>query len=174
MNRVLIFILVALQMLLPEPARAQDLDSALTETLKLRNTIEVGFFGSGLVISASYQRKLVIRPSWYMNLAAGIGTVPASGGITLPHQLSFNLGRRKNYLELGIAGTCWTGLSNVSGYTERKYSYQFSPLVGYRRQVYNGMVLRAYLNPLIHVAGEYYLETYTFIPYGGLGFGHSF
>ena len=146
----------------------------MTETLKTRNIIDVTFAGSGLVISASYSRKLLVKPGYFINGTLGVGTVPASGGVTLPHQITFNLGKRKNYLELGVAGTFFTGLSNASGYSERIYSYQFSPLIGYRRIFFNNLVLRAYFNPLFHITGEYYLENYAIIPYGGLSIGHSF
>ena len=161
---------------LPAYAQEVDRDSAMTETLKLKNTIDITFGGSGLVISASYNRKLLVRPGYYLNASMGIGTVPASGGMVLPHQLSFNLGKRESYLEMGIAGTFFTGLSNAndSGERERLYSYQISPLLGYRRHFFNNLVLRFYLNPLFHISGEYYIENYAIIPYAGLSLGHSF
>jgi hypothetical protein len=151
-----------------------DRDSAMTGALKYKNTIEVGFGGSGLAISASYRRKLAIRPRYYLNASVGVGTVPLSGGIVIPHQLSVNLGKWKNYFELGIAGTYWTGYSNASGYAERIYSYQLSPLAGYRRHFFNRMVIRVYANPLFHISGEYYLEDWSFIPYAGISIGHAF
>ena len=161
-------------MSLSAPGNAQDRDSALTESLKLKSTIDITFGGSGLVISANYRRKLLIRQIYYINVSLGAGTVPASGGLTLPHQLSLNLGRKSGFLELGVGGTYWTGTSNRSGYTERIYSYQLSPLIGYRRYFYNRLVIRVYANPLFYIAGEYYLEDYTIIPYAGLSIGHSF
>ena len=144
------------------------------ETLKLNNAIDITFAGSGLVISANYSRKLFVRPGFFMNASLGVGTVPSSGGLTVPHQITLNLGRRQSYLELGVAGTYFTGTSNASGFTERLYSYQLSPLIGYRRYFFNRMVFRAYLNPLFHISGEYYLENYAIIPYVGISIGHSF
>ena len=174
MKRIILYSLFSICLLFPLHAQEVDRDSAMDETLKTRNVIEIGFGGSGLVISASYSRKLLVKPGYFMNASLGAGTVPLSGGVTIPHQVTFNLGKRKNYLELGVAGTFFTGLSNASGFSERIYSYQFSPLVGYRRIFFNNLVFRAYLNPLFHIAGEYYLENYAIIPYAGLSIGHSF
>jgi hypothetical protein len=161
-------------MLLPVQSQEIDRDSAMTEALKYKNTMEIGFGGSGLVISASYRRKLVIRPNYYMNASIGAGTVPLSGGLVVPHQFSVNLGKRKHYLELGAGGSYWTGYSNASGFTERIYSYQVSPIIGYRRHFFNRLVLRIYANTLFHIAGEYYLENWSVIPYAGVSIGHSF
>ena len=155
-------------------AQEIDRDSAMTEALKYRNTLEIGFGGTGLAISANYQRKLAIRPQYYMNAAIGVGTVPLSGGIVIPHQISLNLGKWRSYLELGIAGIYWTGYSDASGYSERIYSYQLSPVIGYRRHFFNRLVLRVYVNPLFHISGEYYLENWSIIPYAGLSIGHAF
>ena len=161
-------------MLLPGPGFSQDRDSALVAALKCKNTVDITFGGSGLVISANYRRKLLIRSLCYINLSVGAGTVPASGGLTLPHQLSLNLGKKSGFLELGVAGTYWVGTSYSSGFAEKKYAYQFSPLAGYRRHFFNRLVIRGYVNPLFHIAGEYYLEDYRIIPYAGVSIGHSF
>ena len=173
-RRLFLYGVLAVCMLLPATGHAQDRDSALTESLQNKNTIDITFAGSGLVISANYSRKLLTTPAYYLNASIGAGTVPLSGGLTFPHQLSFNLGRRSSFLELGISGTYWTGTSNSSGYTERIYSYQISPLVGYRKHFFNNLIFRAYANPLFHISGEYYLENYKIIPYLGLSIGHSF
>ena len=174
MIRIILISFLAVCLLIPAQAQITDRDSALTESLRYKNTVDITFGGSGLVISGNYRRKLIIRPACYMNLSVGVGTVPLSGGVAIPHQLSMNLGRRKNYLELGIAGTYWTGLSNIDGIPERIYSYQFSPLLGYRRHSFNKLVFRAYFNPLFHLSGEYYLGNRPVIPYLGLSLGHSF
>jgi hypothetical protein len=85
---LLIYGLLAVCLALPAHAQEIDRDSAMTETLKLKNTIDITFGGSGLVISANYNRKLLVRPVYYLNASMGIGTVPASGGMVLPHQLT--------------------------------------------------------------------------------------
>jgi hypothetical protein len=172
--RVILINFLAVCIFIPVQAQIIDRDAALTEALKSKNTVDITFGGSGLVISGNYRRKLIIRPAYYMNVSIGVGTVPLSGGVVIPHQISMNLGRRKNYLELGMAGTYWTGLSNTDGIAERIYSYQFSPLLGYRRHFFNQLVFRAYFNPLFHLSGEYYLGNKPIIPYLGLSLGHSF
>ncbi len=174
MRRIFAYGFLTACLLAQTQAQVIDRDSAMTEALKCMNTLEIGFGGSGLVISASYQRKLLVRPKYYMNTSIGAGTVPLSGGIVIPHQFSLNLGQRESYFELGAAGSYWTGLSNASGFTERLYSYQLSPLIGYRRQFFNKLVFRIYANPLFHIAGEYYLENWTFIPYLGISMGRAF
>ena len=174
MKRLLLYCLLVVSVALPAHAQEVDRDSAMTETLKLKNNIDITFGGSGLVISANYNRKLLVRPEYYLNASMGIGTVPASGGMVLPHQLSFNLGKRESYLEMGIAGTFSTGTSDASGIIERQYSYQLSPIIGYRRYFFNSMVFRAYLNPFIHIAGVHLIKDYVVIPYAGLSLGHAF
>ncbi len=145
----------------------------LTETLKRSNSIDVTFGGTGLLLSANYSRVLFISNSYFVNASIGIGSVPIIGGTSLPGQLTFNYGKESSFLEAGIGATYWKGKSNSSGYTETIESFNISPILGYRKQ-FNNIVFRAYVNPIIHISGVYYIENYSIIPYLGISLGYMF
>ena len=159
------------------PAYAQETvnrDSAMTETLKCKNAMDITFAGSGIAISANYSRKILVRPGYFINTSMGVGTIPSSGGFTIPHQITLNMGINKSHFELGVAGTYFNGKNYSSGSPERVYSYLVSPLIGYRRYFFNRIVFRAYLNPFFYISGVYFIKENAIIPYGGLSIGHSF
>jgi len=50
-------------------------------------------------------------------------------------KLTFNLGKKSSFLELGIGGTYWTGKSNASAYTETINTYQISPYYRMKKEL---------------------------------------
>lgn len=138
------------------------------------NSIDVTFGGSGLFASVNYNRMFFSKADYFVNASIGIGTVPFTGGISLPHQATINIGKSSSFLELGAGGVYWTGKSNASGFTETLYSYQIYPLIGWRKHFQNHLTFRLYINPLIHISGEYYIENYNIIPYVGVSLGYKF
>lgn len=130
--------------------------------------------GTGLFVSVNYSRILLVKSNYFINASVGIGTVPFTGGITLPHQVTFNLGKKSSFLELGIGGSYWSSKSNSSGYTETVNSYQLCPIIGWRKHFNNNLIFRAYANPLFHISGENYIEDYSVVPYLGISLGYSF
>jgi len=139
-----------------------------------KNSIDISLGGLGLFVSANYARTLMVRPTFFVVASAGIGTVPGIGGISVPHQITFNLGKKTSFLELGVGGSYWTGKSNSSGFTESINSYNLSPIIGWRKIIKSSFVFRVFASPLIHVLGEYYIEDYSVVPYGGVSFGYCF
>ena len=138
------------------------------------NVIDITYGGTGLFLSVNYNRKLYIQRDYFLNVSAGAGTFLGVGGISLPHQLTFNYGRSYNFLEVGIGGSCWRGAGNNSGNTDAVLSYSISPMVGYRRDLFNDFVFRVYANPLFHLAGEFFYLDYAILPYAGFSLGYSF
>ena len=138
------------------------------------NVIDGTYGGSGLFLSVNYSRKIYIQRDYFLNVSAGAGTLMASEGISLPHQLTFNYGRSYNFFEVGIGGSCWSGTGNNSGNKDIFFSYSISPIVGYRRDLFNDFVFRVYANPLIHIKGEIFYLDYDIFPYAGISLGYSF
>ncbi len=151
---------------------SQKDNSNLKESLNRKNAIDITIGGTGLVVSANYSRVILVKPNYFINASVGIGPVPFSGGINLPHQVTFNLGKKNNFLELGLGGTFWTGKDDGPGSGETLHSYYISSIIGWRKHFNNNFVFRAYLNPMVHVSGEYFIG--DFVPYAGFSFGYTF
>ena len=166
--------LAGLCLLLSVIAYSQKNNDDLRRKVGRRNNIDLSIGGTGLFASVNYNRIILVKSNYFINASVGIGTVPYAGGITIPHQVTFNLGGKSSFLELGIGGTYWTGKTNESAYTETFYSYQLSPVIGWRKHFNNNLIFRVYANPLFHISGEYYIENYSVIPYLGISLGYSF
>lgn len=150
-----------------------QVNSDVTDNQKVRrNSVDLTLGGSGLFLSANYSRTILVKPSYFVNASAGVGTVIMIGGVSLPHQLTINFGKKSSFLEVGLGGTFWTGKSNSSGYTETVSSYYLSPIVGWRKNFKNNLFFRVYANPLIYVSGE--KSDYAVTPYAGISLGYSF
>jgi hypothetical protein len=147
---------------------------AKRDSLK-RNIFDFTLAGTGLVVSFNYCRIIQVKPDYFMSATIGLGSVPFAGGITIPHQLTYNFGRKNNFLEAGIGGVYWQGYENQENGKEQLYSYNIVPIVGYRKNFSNNkMVFRIYISPIIRVSGEYFYKTHPALPYGGISFGYSF
>jgi len=174
MKHLIIFSSIALCLLLSGVIQGQGTQNQ-NSFIQKRNIVDITTGGNGLVASVNYSRLFILNKKWFMNISAGIGTtVPLIGGFTLPHQLTLNYGEKSNLLEIGIGGSYWQGKSDASAFEENLYSYNLSPVIGWRKHWENNFVLRVYVNPIIHVSGEYYIENYSIIPYAGISFGYAF
>jgi len=172
-NSITIIFLITL-MLLSSTLFSYEKRDDLRNTLTKKNVMDVTLGGTGLFISANYSRLFILKSNLFLNASTGIGSVPFIGGISVPIQLTCNLGTGKNFFEFGLGGSIWSGKSNASGYKESIDSYNISPIIGWRRNLHYGFVFRSYVNPLIRVSGEYFLEDYSIIPYLGVNLGYSF
>jgi hypothetical protein len=155
-------------------AYGQKNDNDLRDLIQRKNSIDFSLGGTGLFAAANYNRIFSVKSNYFINASLGIGTVPFIGGLTFPHQVTLNLGKKSSFLELGIGGTYWHGKSNESGFTETVTSYQLSPVIGWRRQFDNHLIFRTYVNPLFRISGEYFLEGYPVVPYLGISIGYGF
>ena len=174
MKKIRIESLVTLLLLVSIITYGQESNRNLKKITERKNNIDLSLGGNGLFASVNYSRILLVKSNYFINASIGINTLPFVGGITLPHQLTFNLGKSSSILELGIGGSYWSGKSNASGYTETINSYLLSPVIGWRKHFKNNFIFRAYTNPLFHISGEYYIEDYSVIPYLGISLGYSF
>ena len=138
------------------------------------NVLDITYGGAGLFLTVNYSRKYYLHRDYFLNASAGAGTFLGVGGISLPHQLTFNYGKSINYFEVGVGGSFWRGISLSPGNMDVIVSYNISPMIGYRRDLYNDFVLRVYVNPLFHIAGDYFYQTYSIFPYAGISLGYSF
>ncbi len=68
-----------------------------------KNSIDLSLGGTGLFASVNYSRKLSFKSNYFINASIGTGTVPFIGGISFPHQLTFNF-RKKNSIQLEAGG----------------------------------------------------------------------
>jgi len=149
--------------------------NSLAESLERKNNIDITLGGMGLFTSINYNRIVSVKSNYFINTSVGIGIVPGVGGISYPHQLKFNLGSQNSFFELGVGGTYVDFESErTTGTKEKVTSYQLSPIIGWRKHFSNHLVFRPYASPLFHVSGEFYVEDYTVIPYGGIGLGYRF
>lgn len=159
-------------------AFAQDTVSVQEERvpkfeINKKNAVDLSVGGTGLFVSANYNRIVWAQPDYFMASSVGFGSIPIIGGFCFPHQLTVNIPQNKYFWEFGLGGSYWNGKSNSSGFTETIHSYHLSPIVGYRQQM-DKLVFRAYINPLIRISGEYLLEDNAVLPYLGVSLGYCF
>jgi len=174
MKRVNIVVLAVLCLLLSSMSYGRTIDGNLRKIEKRKNSIGLLIGGTGLFASFNYGRIILVKPNYFINLSVGIGSVPFAGGITFPHQVTFNLGKKSSFFELGIGGSYWSGKTNESGYTETFKSYQLTPVIGWRKHFNSNLIFRIYANLLFRVSGEYFIENYPVIPFVGLSLGYGF
>ena len=174
MKKIVNLLFVGFFLMLSTVTSAQENNDSVNERLVRKNNVDLTFGGTGLFVSVNYSRILLVKPNYFINASIGVGSVPVTGGIVIPHQATINLGKKSNFLELGIGGSYWFGENDNSVNNKKTYSYQLSPIVGWRKHFSNNLILRIYMNPLFYVSGEYYVEYYPVIPYAGISLGYSF
>jgi hypothetical protein len=105
-----------------------------------RNNVYFNFIGGdGSVISTYYERLFLIRSKYFLEGGLGIGynkiddISDAEGNpdlqfkyMTIPHHITINLGKFKNFFEIGLGGTGIFGDVNQN--------YYLYPMIGYRFQ----------------------------------------
>ncbi len=176
LTKVLNPIFLTIVLLLPLFAASQKTTASLTSQNSNRNSIDITIGGTGLFLSTNYNRVLFVQPGYFVNASVGIGAVIIAGGLTLPHQLTMNFGKKNSFLEVGIGGSYWTGKDDsVDPATAKNiHSYNISPILGWRKNISKHFVFRIYASPLIHISGEYIANNQAITAFGGLSFGYSF
>lgn len=169
MKGIRIITLFGLCLLISTIAYSQENDDHLSKIIKAQNSIDLSIGGTGLFASVNYNRIVLAKSNYFISTSAGIGIVPIINGITIPHQVTFNLGKKNNFLELGIGGSFFRG---ETGFLRFWYMYQLCPIIGYRNHhPSRNLTFRAYANPLFHISGEYFVDEYSVIPYFGISLG---
>jgi hypothetical protein len=165
--------LLFIALVIPSMVFSQKTADDLTTRNIRKNCIDVTVGGSGLFLSTNYSRVLTVQPGYFVNASVGVGTVIMMGGTSVPHQLTFNFGKKSSFLEVGFGGSFWTGKTDSSGFAEKTNSYNISPIIGWRKIFENNMNFRAYVNPLFNVSGEQ-ITNNKFTPYAGISLGYTF
>ena len=149
-------------------------DAAKTEFMVPKNSVSLNMGLMGLAPSVEYGKILLKKDKWFLNGSAGIGTVAPVGGVTVPHQLTFNLGKRSSFFEVGAGGVFWNGETDSSGFTERESSYNIGPLLGWRKYCKRKFFFRIYMNPLVLSPVSNDFSDVLYILNTGVSFGYSF
>jgi len=140
--------------------------------VKKQNSFDVSIGGLGLFASLNFSRYVLIKENYFVNTSIGIGTAPMVGGMILPHQITFNYGKNRKFLEVGMGGTYWVSTIHDEPHKgDVVHSYNLAPIVGWRIHFKNNMVFRVFATPIFHVAGEYIFNDYSILPYGGFSLG---
>jgi len=153
---------------------SQISDNDLKNTISRKNIIDITLAGQGGFLSANYSRILMVNQKFFLIASAGMGVIPFYAGFSVPHQLTFNIGKKSSFLEVGLGGTYMRGKTDSSGYTETTTSYLLSPIVGWRKNFDSNLVFRVYANPLIDVSGGTIYEDMAIVPFLGISLGYSF
>ena len=124
--------------------------------------------------SIEYGRVLHSGTKGFLDASAGIGSISFAGGVTVPHKLSYNFGKKSSFLEVGVGSVYWNGTTNASGYTERESSYNLGPVLGWRKYTKKHFFFRIYMNPLILSPISNDFEDIFYILNTGFSFGYSF
>ena len=174
MKRSIIFLTIILSVSLLPSVTAQG-GKDLTGMITRKNGLRITVGGNGILFSGEYSRVLSVRASFFTEASLGIGTVPFSGGIVVPHQFTWNIGRHTNFFEAGLGGTFWTGKTDDSAYEERDYSYSLSPVIGYRKLFgRQRWTFRIFATPLIRIAGPSLYNDWAVTPWAGISIGFNF
>ena len=57
-----------------------------------------------MFLSLSYDRIIVIRPGYFVDVAAGVGFTPSVARANLSHQIIINKGRKSSFFMFGAGG----------------------------------------------------------------------
>lgn len=132
----------------------------------IKNAISAEAFGPGGLGSVNYEcNNFGLRENRFFSFRAGVG-MTGNRSITIPHGISFNIGRKKNFLETSLTAS-WG--NTTFGYADRGTTpYFLAPGVGYRRQS-DQWFFRIYLSPYV------YTQPYVGAEFGGgIGLGYMF
>jgi len=139
-----------------------------------KNSVSLNMNMMFLAPSVEYGRILLQKDRWFLNGSAGIGSIAMAGGITVPHQLTFNFGKKSSFFEVGAGAIFWNGTTDASGFTERESSYNIGPLLGWRKYCKKKFFLRIYANPLVLSPISNDFSDILYILNTGVSFGYSF
>jgi hypothetical protein len=139
-----------------------------------KNSVSVNMGLMFLAPSVEYGRILIQKEKWFLNGSAGIGTIAVAGGVTVPHQLTFNFGKRSSFFEVGAGGIFWNGTTDASGFTERESSYNIGPVLGWRKYCKRKFFFRLYMNPLVLTPISNDFSDVLYFLNTGFSFGYSF
>lgn len=166
--------IIFLLLLLTLPVLAQKKTFTREQALQRKNNVSLTLGGNGLFLSVSYDRIIVVRPNYFVDVSAGLGIFPGFVGANIPHQIIINIGKRSSFFMFGVGGTYEWNKTNASGFTQKRISYNLSPIIGWKKILRCHLLFSIYANPMIHIAGSNLYLGYAVIPYGGISLGYTF
>jgi len=162
--------IILIFLLLFSSAAASCQESGRSFSNRPLNSINLNLMGRGSNVAVSYER---ILPVTFLILSADIGagygkelelatdtseTSYKPRYLTLPHHITINIGKGRNFVEIGLGGTASIG--NVFPH------YLFYPIIGYRFQplTSGNMKARIFFNYVPGDHGDF--RNIYFIPFG--------
>jgi hypothetical protein len=142
-----------------------------------KNNINLNILGDASIISINYERLFFITPCFFLTGKLGIGyneefklnifgpSSPPKQYFAIPHHITGNFGKGRNFLEFGLGGTI------IDGNT--KQNYLLYPIFGYRLQPLKSNRVNFRIFGSIPFTGLKNTEDILFIPFG-LSLGISF
>ncbi len=161
-------------LLMAFPLMAQKKPFSREEALERKNNVSLTLGGNGLFLSLGYDRIILVKPGYFMDVTAGFGMLPGLGGNVIPQQIVFNWGKRNSFLMLGLGGTYEWHKTDASAFTQTETSYHLSLLAGWKKIFRSHLLFSIYASPMIHVAGTYLYQDWPVVPYAGISLGYSF
>lgn len=161
-----------------KPSKTDSLNTSRAQNIFL----EIG--GPGLFFSANYDTRFSQQRDG-LGARIGLGFLPVSTDyyITLPVQINYLLGKRSNFLEMGIGATLvYSSFLRYPDYYMpvrqsfriREYDVAGTITLGYRYQPVNsGFNFRASFNPIFIISNYVYNGGIRFGPYGGISAGYT-
>ena len=138
-----------------------------------QNSVDLSIGGVGMGFTFNYGRVVAKKPGYLVIASLGAGSVPSVGGLSIPHRVSFNFGKKNSFLEAGIGGAYWSGRED-SAEAPRIHSYQLAPIIGWRKYFKNHWLFRLHATPLFTVSGTNFLNNKDIVFYGGISLGYAF
>ena len=170
MKKILVLSIFLSAFLAGSFAQEKTVNSFTVPKNSIGATLNYPLFG----FSAEYGRVVVKKEKWFLNGSIGLGAVVLTGGFTVPHQLTFNFGKRSGFFEAGLGGVFWNGLTDASGFTDRESEYNFGPLIGWRKYCKRKVFFRVFMNPYVLSPVSSDFEDIFYILNTGVSFGYSF
>lgn len=142
--------------------------------------------GGASHFSLNFEKFFLNREKYFFSASLGMGKAaeystqwllfnsskdrPKKTYLTFPHHLTYNIGRRKSFFELGMGGTFIPDAGMIKNYI-------FYPVIGYRLQPrsQDKLNFRVFINaPPVQVFKDPHYDVAMFDPFMGISAGLSF
>lgn len=137
---------------------------------QVRPTFATGFqlLGNSPYVGIKINRDFLIKPKSHFSFGLSMGALNIKSddpfsrptAFSFGQEISYSVGGRKSFLELGISGSYWN--SDKLVFIDQKYNY--GPLIGFKYISSKGFIGRINFTPLTTI----YNSTIYFRPYAGL------
>ena len=123
--------------------------------------IEIG--GIGQLVSVNKEWVLAQKSSGFWLARVGVAKY-SDYGFGIPHSITWNMGKHKSFLELGLGGSLGP---TTFGYADASAElYYFAPIAGYRLHPSKGFQFRIFTSPFLTLGGEVELNGVVGVSFG--------